>query len=256
LKLGAVGYLNAEPLIWPIENGSIDNSHEIIRAVPSDLAAMLVNGEIDCALAPVVTLLENPDLVPIPGVAIACRGPVASVIVFHNDFFDELKKIWLDPSSRTSNLLVRILRGRVSFNPCEFTMPSSGEVPHVAEVPAFTGRLIIGDEALRLSSAGGHGVHETDLGELWREKFTHPFTFARWIARNGDIAGELTGQLQDARDWSMLNMHEIVGPLSEKYGFPQDLVDRYLRVNITYMHGPREQTGEREFFTLAGNLKD
>ena len=59
---------------------------------------------------------------------------------------------------------------------------------------------------------------------------------------------------KEARDWSLLHLNEIIDPLAERYDFRQDLVDRYLRVNITYMSGPREQAGEREFFKRAKML--
>jgi len=255
LKLAAVAYLNAEPLVWPIEKGDIQTFHTVVRAYPSALLPMLENGDVDCALAPVVALLDNPTLVPVPDVAIACRGAVASVLVFHNGEFEDLEKIWLDPASRTSNVLVQILRDRASMSPCEFPLTTAAEMPSVENLPANTGRLIIGDDALRLSADLTGLSQITDLGELWREKTNHPFTFARWIARNGDIAAQVKDSLKSARDWSMLHMHEMVGPLAGQYKFSEDLVDRYLRTNITYMYGPREHAGETEFLNLASKLK-
>jgi predicted solute-binding protein len=176
------------------------------------------------------------------------------VLLFRNGQFSDLEKIWLDPSSRTSNLLVRILRERASENGCEFIMPDADEAPDVENLPEGIGRLIIGDRALRYSSDSEKDLHFIDLGELWREKTNHPFTFARWIARNGDVAGELRDLVREVRDWSMLHLHELIEPLAEEYEFDAQVVDRYLRFNITYMHGPREQAGEREFLTEARKL--
>ena len=87
LKLGTVPYLNAEPLVWPLANGIIKHNHSIIRALPTELVDKLNAGELDCAVAPVAAMLVNPDFVPIPGVAIASRGAVASVLIFHDDPF-------------------------------------------------------------------------------------------------------------------------------------------------------------------------
>lgn len=253
-KLGAISFLNAEPLVRPLEDGTIKHGHSLVRAVPSELAAMLVRGELDCALAPVAVLLDRPDFIPIPDVAIASRGAVASVLVFHNTPFEDLDTIWLDPVSRTSNLLVRILVDRWSSARCRFVLPDGDEAPPVERLPARTGRLVIGDQALALGRRIPPPAPCTDLGELWREKTNHPFTFARWIATDGDTAAELKDMTREARDWSLLHLHELIGPLAGKYGFPPELVDRYLRTNITYMHGPREQAGEREFFLLAKKL--
>jgi len=255
LRLGAVQYLNAEPLVWPLENAVISHTHTIVRAVPSKLVRMLQNGEFDCALAPITCLMDESSLVGIPEVAIACRGPVASVLLFHNDPLKKLTTIWLDPASGTSNLLVRILRDRASADPCNYIKLAGDEAPSVDDLPPNTGRLIIGDEALRQSRLRTGKARFSDLGELWRDRTGHPFTFARWIARSGEIAGELRSLFVQARDWSLLHLHELIEPLAEKYSFDPETVDRYLRVNITYMHGPREQAGEREFFLQAGKLR-
>jgi chorismate dehydratase len=254
LKIGCVPYLNAEPLIWPLENGVIEHPHSIIRAVPSDLVTKLGDGDVDCALASVVAILDFPKLVPITDIAIASRGAVASVLLFHNDPIEKLETIWLDPASRTSNILVQILRDRASYTECNFILPENGDAPEIDLLPADTGRLIIGDEALRCVYGNNPASNYTDLGELWKEKTNHPITFAKWIARNGDIAAELKPLLIEARDWSLIHLASYISDLAVKYEFETEVVDRYLRTNITYMHGPRELAGEREFFTLAGNL--
>jgi len=253
-KLGAVSFLNAEPLVWPLQNGKTGGKHDIIRSVPSELIGMLEEGEIDCALVSIACLLDNPNFVPVPDIAIACRGAVASVALFQNGKVEDLEKIWLDPASRTSNLLLKVLRDNVSNTPCTYLMPEDEEPPEIEQLKHKTGRLIIGDSALKITS--GETVHPpyTDLGEWWREVTNHPFTFARWIARNGDIAAELKDELKDARDWSLLHLHEFSGELAESYGFSHDIVDRYLRTNLVYMHGPREMAGEREFMTMAKKI--
>jgi chorismate dehydratase len=146
------------------------------------------------------------------------------------------------------------LRDRSSHTPCEFILPEFYNAPKVDSLPHRTGRLIIGDEALRLSNGENAVTNYTDLGELWREKTGHPVTFARWMTRSGDIAAELAPILIEARDWSMVHMSTFIDNLHEKYGFPPDLIDKYLRINMCYMHGPREQAGDRLFNTLAKNL--
>lgn len=253
-KIGCVPYLNAEPLIWPLEHGQISHGHEIIRAVPSELVKMLGEGELDCALASVVALIDFPRLVPLPNIAIASRGAAASVLLFHNQPVGELNTIFLDPASRTSNLLVQILRDRSSHTKCIFVLPETERAPEPDNLPDNTGVLIIGDAALRASNEPDAHMNFTDLGELWKEKFGHPITFAKWFASNGDIAAELTPLLTQARDWSLVHLPSFIGKLSESYSFPMDLVDRYLRINITYVHGQREQAGERIYMMEAKNL--
>jgi chorismate dehydratase len=255
LKLGAVSYLNAEPLIWPLESGEIDHPHTIARALPGEVAGMLAGEEVHCALAPVTVMLDHPGFVSLPDVAISCRGPVASVLLFHDDPLGDLETIWLDPASRTSNLLVQILRHRASDKACRYIISTEDEAPPVVNLPERTGRLVIGDPALSYASESSPASGATDLGQLWKEQTNHPFTFARWIARNGDIGRTISPLVRQARDWSLRHLHELIEPLARKYDFRSSLVDRYLRQNITYMFGPREEAGEREFFVLAREIR-
>ena len=253
-KIGCVPYLNAEPLIWPLENGQIQHGFEIIREVPSKLVRKIGMGELDCALASTVALMDFPNLVPVPNIAIASRSAAASVLLFHNDPIGDLSTIWLDPASRTSNVLVQILRDRSSHTKCKFINPEFGNPPEIDGLPEKTGRLLIGDKALEVSNGANAFTNFTDLGELWKEKTGHSMTFARWFTRSGDIAAELMPLLAQARDWSLVHLPLIIDNVSLKYGFPPELVDRYLRINICYVHGPREQAGERLFMTEAKNL--
>jgi chorismate dehydratase len=253
-KIGCVPFLNAEPLIWPLENGQIQHGFEIVREVPSKLVRKIGAGELDCALASSVALLDFPNLIPIPNIAISSRGAAASVLLFHNDPIGELDTIWLDPASRTSNVLVQILRDRSSHIECNFINPESETPPEIDSLPEKTGRLLIGDKALEVSNGPDAFTNFTDLGELWKEKTGQSMTFARWFAKSGDIAAELLPILSQARDWSLVHLPTFIDKLSIKYGFPTELVDRYLRNNICYMYGPREQAGERQFMTEAKNL--
>jgi chorismate dehydratase len=258
IKLACVGYLNAEPLVWPLEQKIIEHNLVITRATPSECMDMLLKHEVECALTPIAVLLDHPNLIPLPEIAIACRGQIASVLLFHNDPLSELSTIWLDPSSRTSNILMRILRSIISSTPCEFIIPDPSKevgLPQISNLPPKIGRLVIGDNALLLGSQTSP-TNFTDLGALWKELTNHPFTFARWIALSGDIAAELTGVLREARDWSVLHLHEMVDTLAERHGFESSLVDRYLRINVTYMFGPREEAGMHEFFRLARLLPE
>lgn len=247
IKLGAPGFLNSEPLIWPLEKGIISDNYQIVRETPASLSELLVQGAIDCAIAPVVTLLKYPYMIPIPEIAIACRGVVSSVLLIHNEPIDTLKTIWLDPSSKTSNLLIQVLMAKLSKSPCQFVYPDpENDISSASNLPEYTGRLIIGDAALAYGLKNGFET-ATDLGALWKKETNLAFVFAFWIARNSDIAAKLTGVLKEARDWSLKHLHEIIEPLSSKYNFPVDFVDKYLRQRITYVYGAREEAGLNAF---------
>ena len=75
LRLGVVSYLNAAPTVHGLAG---DPHFQIVRDVPSRIAARLHAGEIDLGLIPSIEYAEG-DYAIVPGVAIASRGPVRSV---------------------------------------------------------------------------------------------------------------------------------------------------------------------------------
>ena len=83
-RIGSVPYLNSVPLTCGLEN-------ETLFVVPSKLADMLRNGELDAALVSITEALfhENYDI--LDGVAIASRGAVKSVFLAHRKPLDESK---------------------------------------------------------------------------------------------------------------------------------------------------------------------
>src|SRR5690606_21326672 len=99
-RIGAVEFLNARPLAWGLERaGWCDVRFD----VPSECARLLHAGRIDVGLVPAIELLrgDTPYEV-VPGLAIACRGRVDSVMLFSRRPVSDIRTIALDTSSRAS----------------------------------------------------------------------------------------------------------------------------------------------------------
>ena len=79
-RLGSVPFLNERPLTAHLD-GRTDVT--LIHRPPGPLAAELVAGAYDAALIPVAEQLRHA-LRPIGDLGIACRGPVASVQLWHD----------------------------------------------------------------------------------------------------------------------------------------------------------------------------
>ena len=79
------------------------------RTCPAAWPARLESGQVDAALVPVVEVFRGRAASLVPGVAIACRGPVASVQMFHTGAVAGLKRVRVDRGSRSSVALLRIL---------------------------------------------------------------------------------------------------------------------------------------------------
>jgi len=259
VRIGAVGYLNARPLVFDLEQ---DPRFDVRFDLPARCADLLHAGQTDLGLIPSIELLRapgGPDAYRIvPDLAIASRGPVASVAIFTTRDMREVRSISLDTSSRTSVALTRVMCARV------FGIEPRFE-GHGPDLPAMLqeadAALIIGDQALFLDGGPvvvGEGagtrtvtVEKIDLGQLWLETTGLPFVYAFWAGRPGAVGPDEVRALQATRDASLGRTREI----SEFY-FPgdpvrQDTSDRYLRDNIKYYLGPDERAGLELFYRYA-----
>src|SRR5262245_47315524 len=79
VRIGAVGYLNARPLVYGLER----NARYAVRYdIPSECARLLHAGEIDLGLIPSIEYLRGGPYSIVPDVSISSRGPVASVAIY------------------------------------------------------------------------------------------------------------------------------------------------------------------------------
>src|SRR5439155_21584187 len=110
VRLGAVGYLNARPLIFGLDRSP---RFDLRCDVPSECARLLHAGEIDLGLVPSIEYLRGESYRIAPGLAIASRGPVASVALFTTRPMPDVRSIVMDTSSRTAVAPVRVLCARL-----------------------------------------------------------------------------------------------------------------------------------------------
>ena len=108
VRLGAVDYLNARPLVYGLEMRT--DIFSLRFDVPSKCAALLHEGSIDVGMIPSIEYLRGrePYLI-VPGSGIISNGPVASVALFSTKPVTQIRSVAADTSSRTSNGLLRVL---------------------------------------------------------------------------------------------------------------------------------------------------
>jgi predicted solute-binding protein len=108
--------------------------------------------------------------------------------------------------------------------------------------------LLIGDTALFLDHSA-RGLTKIDLGEAWTRLTGLPFVWAFWAGRPDALSSEDVAELIAARNRGVVASDEIAaeycGPARASLG------QAYLRDNIRYSLGDREQAGLRHFFELA-----
>src|SRR3954463_2781842 len=154
LRIGCVKYLNARPLIHGGE-GDVDFDH------PSALCNKLAAGQLDVALVSSFEFLRNPIYRIVDDVSISSDGAVYSVVVAHCGEFSDIEEIELDPASETAVNLLRCLLAELGLTP-----RLTGGTPESAGL--YSGRLIIGDQAIRFRQNHADAFQFWDLGEQWK----------------------------------------------------------------------------------------
>jgi chorismate dehydratase len=240
--VGAVGYLNARPLVYGLE----DSERFAVRYdVPSECARLLHADAIDIGLIPSIEYLRGGPYAIVPGVAIASAGPVASVVLYSTKPIDAVRSIALDTSSRTSVALVRVLCARW------FRIQPAFEA-HVPDLDEMLSRcdaaLMIGDSALFLDRPG---VEAMDLGEVWTQVTGLPFVYAFWAGRPGVLHADDIAALRRARDEGCARPEELARQYLAGRPERHALGARYLRENIKYHLGDRERAGLEAFYAFA-----
>ena len=244
IRLGAVAYLNARPLVFGLE---LKPSMFSLRFdAPSKCAALLHENAIDVGMIPSIEFLRGHERYAIvPDLGIVSEGPVASVALFCRTPLDRVRTIAADTSSRTSNALLRILCWeRFGLDPELIPMAPDA----AAMLERCDAALIIGDPALFLDVQAA-GVRKIDLGLEWTEMTGLPFVWAFWAGRPGALTPGHVAALQSARDAGVAASDQLA---TEYCGPDQAALGRaYLRENIRYSLGEREEAALRRYYELA-----
>ena len=249
VRLGAVTYLNARPLVHGLEG---HDGFEIRYDIPSECARLLHAHEIDLGLIPSIEALRGPaPYAIVPGPAVTSRGAVASVAIYTRREPADIRTIAMDTSSRTSVALSTIMlrrRFRADARP----------VPMAPDLEKMLARadaaLIIGDVALFLED-GAAGARKIDLGEEWTAMTGLPFVYACWTGWPGAAGPEQIAALQRARDEGVAQSDAVAAAYYPDDTGRQAIARRYLRDNIRYALGSDEIEGLTTFFRYASEHK-
>ena len=244
LRLGVVSYLNAEPLVYGLAG---DQGVVLERDLPSRVAARLSAGELDLAMIPTAAYADG-DYAIVPGVAIASRGPVRSVRVYHRGDLASVRRVALDTSSRTSVVLARVLLHDLLGRDPEY-VPAAPDVEGM--LAAADAALVIGDPALY--DEGDRPW--LDLGAEWTRRTGLPFVYAFWAGPAGATSPAQVARLQAALQDGVANVARIAASYNGHGAGRAALNESYLRANIHYAFGSEEQAGVREFYRRAYDLR-
>jgi len=223
LRLGCVPYLNARPLLEGLDAE---------LAVPSLLSEHFAAGRYDAALIPVFETLRLPSPRIVDGFGICSLGPVRSVIVAHRQPLADTTEIVLDPASRTSANLLRILVSSCWKIPAPLVSQSTDPL---------AARLLIGDPALDFQRRIEPGWTVTDLGQAWFDWTGLPFVFAVWTLA-GSAPPQTPSLLREAAAAGLAARPDIAAREPD----PPSALD-YLTRSIRYLLGPKEKKAIETF---------
>ena len=243
--------------MWDFEHGNLaaSSDFEVSYTVPSQCAAQLQQGSADIGIIPAAAYASIPGLVILPGVAIASRRAVKSILLVSKVPLEKVRCVALDSSSMTSVALLKVLFAKWWRE--GGTLPTMDPVNPDLDtmLQHHDAALLIGDPALQ--------VHRSryltyDLAEEWIRLTGKPFVFAFWAVRQGALRdaalpAELASVFQRSRDHGLqaANLEQIVEEWAPRIGLDKADVKAYLTENIHYFLDPDCVAGMELFLRYA-----
>ena len=221
IRISAVSYTNTKPFIYGIQHSSIIDQIDLSLDIPSDCAQKLIDDKVDIGLIPVAAALNLPEWYIVSDYCIGANGAVNSVFIFSNCDIHEVKTIQLDPQSRSSNNLAKVLMKNFWKVAPEQIVNSPD---YAQSSDPYTAFVQIGD---RTFGKKQQFKYVYDLAEEW-QKFTGlPFVFAAWIA-NKPIPNDFMLEFNQSLKYGLEHRRELLDelPLRGDFDFEDYLMHR------------------------------
>jgi len=257
LRISAISYLNTAPLMWDFEHGDAGSSEsrsafDISYTIPSECAASLRAGCADIGIIPAAAYTSIPGLAILPGVAIASRRAVRSILLVCRVPLKKIETVALDTSSMTSVALTKVLFAKWWGGGRTFRAMA----PDIEQMlKMHDAGLVIGDPALKVDRSR---YITYDLAEEWIRLTGKPFVFAFWAVRQAALKElsrdlDLAAVFQESRDHGLLpeSLDRTAREWAPRLGLSEQAVKSYLTENIHYSLDPDCLEGLRFFFQYA-----
>lgn len=244
IRTGIVNYLNTRPLIYGLEKPPVAERIELIGDYPSNIARMLINGEIDLGLIPVAVIPQLPEFHIVGDYCIGAEGEIASVALFSEVPMQEIEKVYLDYQSRTSVALLRFLMKEYWGIQPEI-IEATGE-DYREKITGTTAGLVIGDRALEQRKIS---TFIYDLGSEWKKITGLPFVFAAWVSTR-QLPEEFIQLFNAANAMGLEKIDEIVAANP----FPLYDLKKYYKLHLSYTLDESKKKGMQRFLEVIRDL--
>jgi chorismate dehydratase len=274
LRISIVQYLNTAPLVRGFTHGPLRGKYQLSFTVPSQCAEDLRSGAVDVAIIPAIEYQRIPGLVVLPNLSIASKKSVRSLLLISKKSIQDVQRIALDKSSRSTQALTRILcRKRWGIEP-EFFEAAPDLHAMLQNADAA---LLIGDPALRLAfrmeskgvseitgeaifsgaSAGfaeGSTLYVYDMVEKWRSLTSLPAVLAVWAAPKGTVTPEIVHDFAASLAYGKQHLDEISSEAALELKLPAEKLRRYLTENIDHGLDEENLRGLRHYYQMVWEL--
>ena len=237
-SFASVAFANATPLSAYIT--AVAPTAHVRHEKPASLVSLLLKGDTDAALIPVVDLFKNPSLKMIDRIGISADGAVTSVLLKCDKPLDEVRTVAKDAASHTSNALAQLLLTN--------HFQSSARMLEPEDQRPTDARVVIGDRALLTPPAP---AGDYDLCGEWKALTGLPFVFAVWACRvNHPKVKHLAAILTDALALGKNNIASIAEKEARRLSLPVAQCTDYLQNIIHFELGEAELKGMQTFRSM------
>ncbi|WP_158828431.1 menaquinone biosynthetic enzyme MqnA/MqnD family protein [Mucilaginibacter lacusdianchii] len=224
IRISAVSYTNTKPFLYGIQHTDIINQIDLSLDHPSDCAQKLIDDQVDIGLIPVAATLSLPHWEIVSDYCIGAVGAVNSVFIFSNCDIKDVRYLQLDPESRSSNNLAKVLlKNYWKLNPEQI----AGAADYGQSKDEQTAFVQIGD---RTFGKADKYPYVYDLAAEWTKFTGLPFTFAAWIA-NKPIPKEFINAFNISLQYGLDHREDLFKEMEMRSDF--DVKD-YLLHKIDY----------------------
>lgn len=252
IRIGRISYVNVDPIYYSIDRmRDTDHIHRI-SAPPAELNAMMAAGRLDIsAVSSAAYARHQDDWLLIPGLAVACKEDVMSVLLVSKLPITSLagKRLAITDESATAAALLKLMLAVHEVSP-KYKIKKIKTPSDIG--PNTAAALVIGDAALRHPWARLY-EYTWDLGDLWARHAGLPFVFALWAVRKSfsekypKAVAMVIETFLASKAVGMANLNTISKNAAQKLNIDKNISDRYFN-NFCYTLDPPQQKGLRAFY--------
>ncbi len=247
MKISVVSYLNSAPLVYGIQHSDMLKDIRVTLEVPALGAAKLASGEADIALVPVGAFTKPGEVQWVGKHCIGVEGTVRTVCLFSEVSLGKIRKVCLDPHSRTSVQLIRILAKKYWKVNWDFIPAVEGFEKNA--IKGDCAGVCIGDKVFGIEN---RYPYRFDLAEEWIRFTGLPFVFAAWAVKS-KIDEAFIQLLDTAQEQGIKAIPDIARDWSLRIGLPESDIRDYLTRNISYDFTEEKKKGMAKFISFIQN---